>query len=220
MPQLPTSGSALSIFGRDLTSASAGTTRGPVEEINEHCIATLTKLARSSADCSHAFVRNLRQPLCRLSASSALQVTRHPVLLVDMKFSDASWWLRAKSSSELAFKGRSGGGPFPRKQAAHLTRMTLTFAWHGMRTDPHLTQILLGCTKPVAEAIEALRLSDIDAIAESQFSYLRTRWEDRPLVWRQLLHAAESDDQSKMARCSLRSMQLLTAEMLNWRECY
>ncbi len=134
-----------------------------------------------------------------------------------MKFGDASWWLRAKSSTDQPFSSRSGAGRFPRKSAVHLARMTLTFAWHGMRTDPRLTQILLGCTKPVADAIGALRLSDIDLIAERQFSYLRTRWEDRPLFWRQLLLAAEKDDQREMARFSLRSIQLLTSELVNWR---
>lgn len=95
--------------------------------------------------------------------------------------------------------------------------MTLTFAWHGMRTDPRLTQILLGCTKPVAEAIVALRLSDLDVIAERQFSYLRTRWEDRPRIWWQLLQTAESDDPKAMTHFSLRSMQLLATTIVPWQ---
>lgn len=217
MLQRPTSSSALKSPAGELTNAAPIATRGPVEEINEHCIAALVKLARSSTDCPHSFVRGLRQPLCTLSASAARQIARHPFLLVDMKFGDASWWLRAKSSPDQPFSGRSGGSPFPRKPAIHLTRMTLTFAWHGMRTDPGLTQILLGCTKPVADAIGSLRLSDINVIAERQFSYLRTRWEDRPLVWRQLLQAAVGDDPKEMARSSLRSMQLLASEIVNWQ---
>ena len=216
MLQRPKSGSALAISGRELTSTSPIATRGPVEEINEHCIAALVKLARSSTDCRHPLIRSLRQPLCALSASAARQIARHPFLLVDMKFGDASWWLRAKSLTDQPFSGRSGAGPFPRKSAVHLARMTLTLAWHGMRTDPQLTQILLGCTKPVAETIGALRLSEIDVIAERQFSYLRTRWEDRPLIWRHLLQAAGSDDPKEMTRFSLRSMQLLTSEIVHW----
>ena len=217
MLQRPTSSSALKSPAGEHANAAPFATRGPVEEINEHCISPLVKLARSSTDCPNTIVCSLRQPLCTLSASATRQIARHPFLLVDMKFGDASWWLRAKTSTDQPFSGRSGGGLFPRKSAVHLTRMTLTFAWHGMRTDPCLTQILLGCTKPVAEAIGALRLSDIDVIAERQFSHLRTRWEDRTLVWRQLLQAAESDDQKEMARFALRSMQLLASDLVPWQ---
>lgn len=214
--QRPTSSSAPALSGGELTRTSPIATHGPVEEINQHCIAALVKLARSSTDCPHILVRSLRQPLSILSTSAARQIARHPFLLLDMKFGDPSWWVRTNQSQGQAFSGRSGGGPFPRKSAIHLTRMSLTFAWHGMRTDPLLTQILVGCPKPVSEAIGALRLSEIDAIAERQFSCLRIRWEDRPLVWRQLLQAAESDDQKQLSRCSLRSMQLLTSNIVNF----
>ena len=217
MLQRPTSSSALTNPAGELTNAAPIATRGPVEEINEHCIAALVKLARSSTDCPNTLVRGLRQPLCTLSASASRQIARHPFLLVDMKFGDASWWLRAKSSTDQPFSGRSGGGLFPRKPAVQLTRMTLTFAWHGMRTEPRLTQILLGCNKLVAEAIGAFRLSDIDVIAERHFSHLWPRWEDRPLLWRQLLQAAESDDPKAMTHFSLRSMQLLATEIVPWQ---
>lgn len=86
-----------------------------------------------------------------------------------------------------------------------------------MRTNPRLTQILLDCNKLVAEAIGAFRLPDIDVIAERHFSYLWPRWEDRSLLWRQLLQAAESDDPKAMAYFSLRSMQLLATTIVPWQ---
>jgi hypothetical protein len=74
--------------------------------------------------------------------------------------------------------------------------------------------MLLGISPCVAEILTALSLADLDLIAERRFRSLRPRWEDRPALWRKLLHSGESADFRRGREFILRSLQLLAGELL------
>ena len=75
--------------------------------------------------------------------------------------------------------------------------------------------MILGISRPVAEILAGLALSDLDSIAERRFRSLRPRWEARPALWRRLIHAGDSGDFRPGKEFILRSLQLLSSELLH-----
>jgi hypothetical protein len=90
----------------------------------------------------------------------------------------------------------------------------LLLAWHKVRVAPH-ELCLLGITTDVADAIAQLSITEIAAVAERYFRYVRPRWEDRPAVWRRLLLSAQSEDIRRSRDFNLYGIQLLTAELMS-----
>jgi hypothetical protein len=69
-------------------------------------------------------------------------------------------------------------------------------------------------SRPTAEIIAQLQLTEIDRIAERRFRHLQPRWQDRPNVWRSLLAAAESSSIAALRRADLHALDLVAGELM------
>lgn len=122
-----------------------------------------------------------------LDSTAIERLASHPFLLANIKFQDERWWretacqLGRQRHTSAAFK------PVFPTAAIRLARATLIFVWHATRTHHDHAIALLGIHPGVLEIIAALRLHDLDQIAEHQFEHLTPRWLDQPSVWKQLL---------------------------------
>jgi hypothetical protein len=134
-------------------------------------------------------------------------------LLLDLEFSNDTWWQMVGSHPNRPAPLPSWRGSFPRRPAMQLARATVMLAWHSLRAHRN-AMCLLGMSPTVAEVISGLSLTDIDQIVDRRIRYLRPRWEDRPAVWRQLLEASQSPDIRQAREVSLRGLQLLAGELL------
>jgi hypothetical protein len=187
----------------------------PLYEVNERCLMLLTEAARSDSHAASALVIALRRPLLAMTPEARARASRRPILLLDIAFRDALWWIDAKSHPRRATRTTLDHEAFPAQSAKHLARATLVLAWHSVRADQIASGVILGISRPVAEILAGLALSDLDSIAERRFRSLRPRWEDRPALWRRLIHSGESADFRRGKEFLLRSLQLLGGELLN-----
>ena len=86
-------------------------------------------------------------------------------------------------------------------------------AWHSVRADVNAS-CLLGISPGVAATLASFSLTELDRIAEHRFRYVRPRWEDRPIVWHQLLTTASTADARQTRDANLRALQLITGELI------
>jgi hypothetical protein len=186
----------------------------PICEINEQCLQMLASVSHQTQIPSEPFLHHLFSLMGAMDAPALKAAAHFPFLLVDFGFRDPQWWRRITSKHRCAADERSWLVPFPRATACKLSRATLMLAWHTVRTDTETALVLLGISQPVAEYIGALRLQDIDRIADRHHRRLRPRWEDQPAVWRQLLMCSRAADVNSAHEFVLHALQLTTANAL------
>jgi hypothetical protein len=187
----------------------------PLFEVNERCLTLLAEAARSRTSSVSPLVIALRRPLLAMTPESHARAARRPTLLVDMAFRDPLWWREAKDHPRRATRGAPEPEVFPGPSVRYLARATLVLAWHSLRNDALAAGLLLGISRPVADILASLPLAELDAIAERRYRSLRPRWDDQPALWRQLLLSGTSSDFRRGREFILRSLQLVSGELLN-----
>jgi len=183
-------------------------------EINEQCLHLLVDMAHHDDLHAEAFLNDLLSMVSSLDSASLTCAARFPFLLVDFRLRDLHWWQHVIASPNKPWKESAWLTVLPRATAIKLSRETLMLIWHTVRTDLEAAVVLLGLTPEVADTIAALRLRDLDRIAERQFRQLRPRWEDRPAVWRQLFTCARSTEVDAAHAFVLHALQLTAGAAL------
>jgi hypothetical protein len=97
---------------------------------------------------------------------------------------------------------------------SELVHRALVFAWHLARANPFAAQIILGTNGSSTALIAATGLQDLEQLVSSCPEWIRPRWEDKPHVWRQFLHAAIEDPPARLRQMQLRGLQMLAGSVL------
>lgn len=182
--------------------------------MNARCIEMLVNAARDERGCTFALVADLRELFKSLDPATRQRAARCAFLLSDLELSNADWWHVAHNHPAQPIRTPPWRASFPRPSAIQLARATLLLAWNSLQVEPPTAQVLLGITTPVAEVIANLQFDEIDPIARARYRHVRPRWDDRPAVWRRLLLAAQTADESLLTEFNLHALQLLTGELL------
>jgi hypothetical protein len=149
-----------------------------------------------------------------LSAGAKARLAASPYLLADAGFDDETRWLALEQRMvqdlppvqvEPVFTG-SGAGDFIRR--------VLVLGWHLARANRQLARVVMGMSPGAASRIAALRLQDLDWLAQHRPGWVRPRWEHQPRIWRHLLLAAADPDGGVLTQVSLRGLQLMAANVL------
>jgi hypothetical protein len=189
--------------------------RDPLFEVNEKCVELLVEMADgTSKDVPFVLVPPLLDVLRAMDSGSRRRAGRCPFLVVDIGFRDEVWWRELKGGFGRVSKQASRVGNFPRRQAVHLARSTLTLAWHVAQSDELDGALMLGMSVGCQEVIRSLGLAELEEASEKLWRHVRPRWEDQPAVWRQLLTAAMNNDAQQAADVTMRGLQLLVGDML------
>jgi hypothetical protein len=186
-----------------------------VYEINERCIELLVQAARSERLETFFLVNPLREVLREMTPETRARAARRAFLLVDLEFSDADWWRRAKTYPTRSEHLSPDRPSFPRPAALQLARSTLTLAWHSVRADRDAAGVMLGMHSAVSSLIASLSLTEIDRIVERRFRHVRPRWDDRPSVWLQLLRASQSENIRQARDFNVRGLQLIAGALMS-----
>src|SRR5580658_819360 len=183
----------------------------PVAEINEHMLELLKQMAVApevtGERAAPRLVSTLRGQWRRLDAKAQHRLAGCPYLLLDADFAQPERWHRRLSDGVM--DGPSRAGYFVGCHGIALVRRMLLLAWHLARCNRLMAQLTLGLTSPVADAIAAARLRDLEAIAELAPAWIVPRWEQQPIVWQQLLSAACRGQGILLRQAQLQGLQLL-----------
>lgn len=108
-------------------------------------------------------------------------------------------------------ESREGEHWFEEQSLPRLAYLTLTYAWHIVRSRPLAARIVLGLHEADSAWLAGLTLRELGACIEHAPGLLRPRWLAHPEVWRHLLSAAASAAPAEFELARLRGMQLLAA---------
>lgn len=173
-----------------------------VAEINMQCLEYLAEAG--VAGCAWR----------ELTPAMRAQLAGSPYLLADAGFDDESRW-RALEQRMVHDLPQTYAEPvFVGPGAPDFIRRVLMLGWHLARANRQLARVVLGMSPGCAARIAALRLQDLDWVAQHRPGWVRPRWERQPRVWRHLLLAASDPDQARLTQASLRGLQLLAAGVL------
>jgi hypothetical protein len=183
-----------------------------VTEINRQCLDYLAAMAAAGpATCPALFAG---QPAwSTMPDALRARLAGSPYLLVDAAFDDEQRWhclARMVQDVPTQFAEAVFVGP----GAEDFVRRVLVFGWHLARANRQLARVVLGMSPVCAERIGALRLQDLDWLAQHRPGWVRPRWERQPRIWQHLLLAARESDSELLTRVSLRGLQLMAAGVL------
>jgi hypothetical protein len=159
----------------------------------------------------HPLLYRVRELLMQLTPAARRRAARSRILLVDLRFNDAAYWMRLAAASQRLI-GSKGHALFPRRRAADLSRSTLVLAWHALLASPEIAGVALGMHRDVAKIIAEMPISGLERIAKSEVDELMPRWADLSSVWRELLQAAQDNDSHVTRFVTLHALQLAATE--------
>jgi hypothetical protein len=175
-----------------------------VVEINLQCLEFLGAIAGSGQQIAW---RDLSPATCQRLAAS-------PYLLADAGFDDEQRWGTLEHRMVNDLPASLTEPVFVGAGSADFIRRVLMFGWHLARANRQLARVVLGMSPGSAARIGALRLQDLDWLAQHRPGWVRPRWERQPRIWRHLLLAASDPDRERLTQVSLRGLQLMATSVL------
>ena len=189
-------------------------------DLNHRVIELMAQTARRNRNSALSLISTLQPELRESTPASRAQAADRPFLLLDLEFSNASWWQTVVRDPNRRIRRESRQPAFLRSAALPLTRATLTAIWRAVCTDARSARILLGLDESVARLFVDLSVTALDPIANHVHSQLRPRWADHPEFWRALLRAARSQDSAALPQVDLQGIQLITGQILTVSTTY
>ena len=180
-------------------------------EINGRCLELMMEAASAPTRGMHPLLYRVREPLMQLTPAARRRAARSRILLVDLRFNDAAYWMGLVSASRRRI-GSKGHAFFPRRGAVDLARSTLVLAWHALLASPEIAGVALGMHRDVAKIIAEIPISGLERIAINEVDEFMPRWADLSSVWRELLQAAQDNDSHTLRFVTLHALQLAATE--------
>jgi hypothetical protein len=180
-------------------------------EINGRCLELMMEAASAPMRGMHPLLYRVREPLTQLTPAARRRAARSRILLVDLRFNDAAYWISLAAPS-YRLTGSKGHAFFPRRKAADLSRSTLVLAWHALLASPEIAGVALGMHRDVAKVIAEMPISSLERIAKNEVDELMPRWADLSNVWSALLQAAQDNDSHMSRFVTLHALQLAATE--------
>jgi hypothetical protein len=190
-----------------------------VRRLNERGLALLTKAAQGfdATESQESWKEIL--PLWAVASDSTLgRAARCPMVLFDFNFQRLEWWSRIISAQPAEESRQLRLSAFHTDEAISLARDLLLEAWSAARTLSPVSSLVFGMAPAVTTLIERLSPRDMDLLVTHEIQELRPRWENRPMFWKELFHAATQMDDQILAIVHLHCLQLLGGELASTRD--
>lgn len=150
----------------------------------------------------------------KLQLPAQLKIARMPFLLADLHFHDDHWWaswVQKRGDIFSASEIKSADTP-----ASEMARHVLITAWH-LAQLREFTVFPAGVSAAVASCLAMLAPHEIEQIAVSAHSDLKTRWADCPHFWSALFGAACDENEGRLAELRIHALRLLQHENVSTR---
>jgi hypothetical protein len=184
-----------------------------VRRLNERGLALLTKAAQALDVAEpQASWREILPLWARASEGTLGRAARCPMVLLDFNFQRLAWWSRVIDAEASQESGQPSLSTFNSDEAISLARELLLEAWSAARAMPPVSSLVFGMAPEVSTLIARLSPRDLDRVVVHESKELRPRWENRPMFWKELFHAATQMDDQILANVHLHCLQLLGGE--------
>ena len=189
-----------------------------VRRLNERGLALVTKTAQVSHCAEGLASWKEVLPLWACASETILgRAARCPMVLLDFNFQCVAWWGRAMTTQPCGESRQSSISAFHTDEVIPLARDLLLEAWSAARSISPVASLVFGMAPEVTTLIARLSPRDLDRVVVQEFQEMRPRWENRPMFWKELFHAATQMDDESLANVHLHCLQLLGGEHASTR---
>jgi hypothetical protein len=154
---------------------------------NLEFLSLMSQLAQASSYYSLDVLGNLSPLFRELTPESAAQASRFPFLLVDLHFTEASWWRSGAQRQRLSVRDACGIPKDLSAAATSVAHSALILAWHAVRTERDASFVLMGLSGATADALTSMTLRELQSVALQDSTSIQPRWSNSPALWTQLL---------------------------------
>jgi hypothetical protein len=195
-------------------SVGGSSLRPTIRRLNERGLDLLTKAAQLGhwAD-GPASWKEVSQLWARASETTLTRAARCPMVLLDFNFQRVAWWRRMINTQLSGDSALPSLSVFHTQEAISLAHDLLLEAWSAARSLSRVSSLAFGMAPEVTTLIAQLSPRDIDQLVVNEIEDLRLRWENRPMFWRELFHAAAQMDDQGLGNVHLHCLQLLGGEL-------
>jgi len=182
--------------------------------LNERGLALLTKAAQANYCAEGLGWWKEVFPLWACASETIVgRAARCPMVLLDFNFQRVTWWSRVINAQPCAEPRQPRLNAFHTDEAIPLARDLLLEAWSAARAESHVASLVFGMAPGVTALIAHFSPRDLDRVVVQEIQEMRPRWENRPMFWRELFHAATQMDEEILANVHLHCLQLLGGEL-------
>lgn len=193
-------------------SAAAFAALAPLAEINGLALELMIRRAAGESSELPAILREPVELWRALTPEQCLRIAGCPFLLVEVGLAGLAGLAGAARGASGGVRDTGGGERwFEVDSLPRLAYLTLTYAWHVVRSRPLAARVVLGLREAESAWLAHLTLRELGECVERAPGLLRPRWLEHPGVWRHLLLAAASAAPGDFELARLRGMQLLAA---------
>ena len=184
-----------------------------VRRLNERGLALLSKAAQENHFAEGLASWKEALPLWAYASEAIVaRAAQCPMVLLDFNFQRAAWWSRVLKTQRCGEYRQPRPSLFHTDDAIPVARDLLLEAWSAARTLSHVSSLMFGMAPEVTTLIARLSPRDLDRLVVQEIQEMRPRWENRPMFWAELFHAATQTDDESLANVHLHSLQLLGGE--------
>jgi hypothetical protein len=184
-----------------------------VRRLNERGLALLAKAAQANHCAEGLATWKEVLPLWAYASETIVgRAARCPMVLLDFNFQRVWWWGRVINDQPRAESRQPKLSAFHTEEAIPLARDLLLEAWSAARSTSQVASLVFGMAPEVTALIARLSPRDIDRVVVQEIHEMRPRWENRPIFWKELFHAATRTDDESLANVHLHCLQLLGGE--------
>lgn len=184
-----------------------------VRRLNERGLALLTKAAQASHWAEGLAPWKEVHPLWASASETIVgRAARCPMVLLDFNFQRVAWWSRVINAQPSEESRQPSLSAVHTNEAIPLARDLLLEAWSAARSISPVASLVFGMAPEVTTLIARLSPRDLDRVVVQEFQEMRPRWENRPIFWKELFHAATQMDDESLANVHLHCLQLLGGE--------
>jgi hypothetical protein len=190
-----------------------------VRRLNERGLTLLTKAAQAlDATEPWASWKEILPLWAHASESTLGRAACCPMVLFDFNFQRLAWWSRVINAQPPEESRQLRMSTFHTDEAISLARDLLLEAWSAARSMSPVSSLVFGMAPEVTTLIARLSPRDMDRLVTHEIQELRPRWENRPMFWTELFHAATQMDDETLANVHLHCLQLLGGELVSTRD--
>jgi len=180
-----------------------------VHALNEHCLELLAGVAATDAVQASALALANGELWAKSSPEARKRAARMPFVVLDLHFADEQWWRSAIAKPICVVREPEIFNGLPIELSERLVQETLMFAWQMARSDRIAAQVSFAMRPPVAQMIGALTPRQVRDIASRRRGDIQLRWHEDGHFWGDLLLAAETGDDERVAELQLHAKLLL-----------
>lgn len=207
-------------FGRDNSPVGDKLLHATIGRLNTRGLALLTKAAQASHRGEGPASWKEVSPLWACATETVLgRAAGCPMVLLDFNLQRVAWWSQAVNAQAFGDR-RPSLSVFPSEEAIPLARDLLLEAWSAARSMSRVASLVFGMAPEVTTLISRLSPRDIDQVVVREIQAMRPRWEDRPMFWKALFHAAAQMDDQILGNVHLHCLQLLGGELASSRAAH